>query len=90
MRLKYIFEQISPPISFYHFPLLQEFDLKKPSYPFKDLDKFLKPIPAIYFPLTVRHEKIASEHVTRPYRTTDRKQREKKTLPAAHGKIYYQ
>ena len=30
-----IFEQISPPISLYCFPLLQEFDLKKPSSPFK-------------------------------------------------------
>ena len=65
MRLKSIFGQISSPISLYHFRLLQEFDLKKPSSPFKDLDKFLKPISAISFPLTVRKK------------TTDRKQRGK-------------
>ena len=62
MVLKSIFEQVSPTISLYHFPLVQEFDLKKPSSPFKDLDKFLKPIPL----LTVRPGKIAFEHVTRP------------------------
>ena len=74
MRLKSIFGQISSPISLYHFRLLQEFDLKKPSSPFKDLDKFLKPIPAISFPLTVRHGKVALEHVIRSQKTTDRKQ----------------
>ena len=52
MRLKSIFGQISPPILLYHFLLLQEFDLKKPPSPFKDLHKFLKPIPAISFPRT--------------------------------------
>ena len=61
-----IFGQVSRPILLYHFTLLQEFDLQKPSSLFKDLDKFLKPIPAISFPLTVRHSKIAFEHVTRP------------------------
>ena len=66
MVLKSIFEQVSPTISLYHFPLVQEFDLKKPSSTFKDLDKFLKPIPVIYFLLTVRPGKIAFEHVTRP------------------------
>ena len=66
VRLKSIFGQISPPFFHYHFPLLQEFDLKKPCFPFKDLDKFLKPILAISFPLTVRHRKIAFENVTRP------------------------
>ena len=66
VRLKSIFGQISPPISLYHFPLLQEFDLKKPSSPFKDLDKFLKPISSISVPLTVRHKKVAFWHVTRP------------------------
>ena len=66
-----------PPISLDHYPLLQEFDLKKPSSSLKDLDKFLKSIPAISFHLTVRYEKIASEHGTRPQRTTDRKQRGK-------------
>ena len=62
MRLKSIFGQISSPISLYHFRLLQEFDLKKPSSPFKDLDKFLKPIPAISFPFTARYGKVAFEH----------------------------
>ena len=57
--LQSIFPPISPPISFYHFPLLQEFDSKKPSSPFNDLDKFLKPITAISFPLTIRHWKAA-------------------------------
>ena len=66
MGLKSIFGQISPPISLDHYPLLQEFDLKKPSSSLKDLDKFLKSIPAISFHLTVRYEKIASEHDTRP------------------------
>ena len=65
-ELKPIFRQISPPISLYHFPLLQVFDLKKPSSNFKDLDKFIKLISAISFPFTVRHGKIAFEHVTRP------------------------
>ena len=59
-------DKFSPPVSLYHFTLLQEFDPKKPSSPFKDLDKFLKPIPAISFPLTFRHGKVAFEHVTRP------------------------
>ena len=72
-----IFGQISSPISLNHFPLLQELDLKKLSSPFKDLQKFLKSIPTISFPLIVRHGKIASEHVTRLLRTTDRKQRGK-------------
>ena len=72
-----IFGQISPPISLYHFPLLQEFDLKKASSPFNVLDKFLKPTPALSFPLTVRHGKIAFEHVTRPLKKSDRKQRGK-------------
>ena len=40
--------------------------LEKSSSPFKDLDKFLKLIPAISFPFTVRNWKIAFEHVTRP------------------------
>ena len=57
--LQSIFPPISPPILFYHFPLLQEFDSKKPSSPFNDLDKFLKPITAISFPLTIRHWKVA-------------------------------
>ena len=59
-----VFGQISPPISLYHFPLLQEFDLKKPSSSFEDLEKFLKPTLAISFLLTVRHGKVAFEHVT--------------------------
>ena len=59
MGLKSICGQIFPPISLYH---LQEFDLKKPSSPFKDLDKFLKPIPAISFPFTARYGKVAFEH----------------------------
>ena len=62
MALKSIFGQISPPILLYHFPPLQEFDLKKSSSPFKDLDKFLKPIPAISFPFTARYGKVAFEH----------------------------
>ena len=66
MGLKPIFGKIFPPTSLYHFPLLQEFDLKAPSSLFKDLEKFLKPIPAISFPFTVRHGKVAFEHVTRP------------------------
>ena len=53
-------------ISLYHFPLLQEFELKNPSSFFKDLDKFRKHIRAISFPLTVRHGKLAFEYVTRP------------------------
>ena len=61
----------------YHFLLLQEFDLKKFSSPIKDLDKFLKPTPAIFFHLKVRHRKVAFEHVTRPQRKTDRNQRRK-------------
>ena len=61
MGLKSIFGQISPPISLYHFSLLQGFDLKKPSSPFKDLDKFVKPINAISVPLTVRHELIENK-----------------------------
>ena len=39
--LNSIFEQNSPPISLYRFPLLREFDLKKASPPFKEFDKFL-------------------------------------------------
>ena len=66
MGLKSIFGQISPPISLYRFPILQEFDLKKRPSHFKDLDRFIKPIPAIFFSVTVRHGKIAFEHVTRP------------------------
>ena len=62
MGLKSNFVQISPPISLYHFLHLQEFDLKNSSCPFKDLDKFLKPIPAISFPFTARYVKVAFEH----------------------------
>ena len=86
MVLKSIFEQVSPLISLYHFPLVKEFDLKKLSSPFKDLDKFLKPIPAISFPLTVRHGNLAFEHVTRPQRTTDRKKRKNKPFLQLMGK----
>ena len=64
--IKQMFWQISPPISLDHFRFLQEFDLKSLFSPFKDIDKFLKPIPAISFPLTVRHGKVAFEYVTRP------------------------
>ena len=66
-QLKSIFGQFSPPISLYHFLFLEEFDLKKSSSPFKDLQiyKFLKPIPAISLPLTVRHGRVAFKHVTR-------------------------
>ena len=39
--LNSIFEQNSPPISLYRFPLLRELDLKKASSPFKEFDKFL-------------------------------------------------
>ena len=63
MGLKSIFGQTFPPISLYHFTLLQEFDFYKPSSSFKNLDKFLIPIPAISFPFTVRHGKVAFEHV---------------------------
>ena len=69
-----IYGQISPPVSLYHFPLLQEFDLKEPSSPFKYLEKFLQPISTISLPHTIRHGGDIFEHVTRPYRTTDRKQ----------------
>ena len=50
--IKVHFWTFSPPISLYHFPLLQAIDSKKPSSPFKDLNKSLKPIPAISFPFT--------------------------------------
>ena len=61
-RLKSIFGQISPPISLYHLPYLQETYLKKPSsLKGKDLDKFVKPIPAISLPLTIRHGRVAFE-----------------------------
>ena len=33
-----------------------------PSSPFKDLDKFLKPTPAIFFPPRVRHGKMLQDH----------------------------
>ena len=59
--LKSIVGKVFPHISLIYFLLLKEFELKKPFSPFKDLDKFLKLIPAIYFPLTVtvRHRKVA-------------------------------
>ena len=50
--IKLQFGQISLPlISLYYFPLLQEFDLKMPSSPFKNLQKFLQLNPAILHPL---------------------------------------
>ena len=49
--IKFHLWTIFPTISLYHFPLLQEFDLKKPYSPFKDLDKFLQPIPTLSLPL---------------------------------------
>ena len=33
-----------------------------PSSPFKDLDKFLKPTPAIFSPPRVRHGKMLQDH----------------------------
>ena len=66
-QLKSIFGQFSPTISLYHFLFLEEFALKMSSSPFKDLQiyKFLKSIPAISLPLTVRHGRVAFKHVTR-------------------------
>ena len=64
------------PFHFIIFHFYKSLTSKSPAL-LKNLDKLLKLFPAISFPLTVRHGKIASEHVTRPLRTTDSKQRGK-------------
>ena len=43
------------------FSILHEFDLKKPSSLFKDLDKFIQPVPTISHPHTIRCRRVAFE-----------------------------
>ena len=76
----------------YHFPVLQDFDLKKSSCHFKDLDKFLKPIPAISLSLKVKHGRVSrfwtfNNTIENNWEKTKSK---KKTPSAAHGKRLYQ